>query len=298
MIYWITLPIALIALAIITAVVLKHWKEIRLLDPDSIREEQEKKKRDALILQRFERVTNDGMQPFKSLGTKGVKAAKESYRRMLRRLEALQNFYDKAKTPLAHISPTTKERVKVILDEARSLARDQKWAEAERRFIEVLSIDDRQWDAYKGLGVLYLKQKLYPQAKDTFEFLMKSKKADDICFAGLAEIAEVEGNMTVAEDMRRRAMELRPRLANRQAELAEHYVKVGDATKAWPYAKRAVELDEKSSKYLELSLEVAILLRDRDEARKRYDKLRVLSDDRAKQQAFKDRIDALAQPTA
>ncbi len=297
LIYWITLPIALIAVIILLVTVLRHWKEIRLLDPTSIKEEQERQKRDDLITQRFDRVTSEGLAPVKAAAARGMVAAKKAYRGTLRKLQDLQGFYEKAKTPFANLAPSVnKERVKGLIDEARSLARDQKWAEAERRFIEALSLDSRQWDAYKGLAVLYLKQKLYAQARETFEFLAKSKKADDVCFAGLADIAEAEGNMTLAEEMRRKAVEVRPRLPNRQAELAEHYVKTGDAAKAWPFAKRAVELDEKSSRYLELSLEVAILLRDREEARRRYDKLRVLSDDRSRIESFKTRIDALAQP--
>lgn len=294
-IYWITLPIAFIAITVLIVTVLRHWKEIRLLDPSSIKEEQERQKRDDLITRRFHRVTNEGLAPIKAAGAKGVQAAKNVYRITLRKLQAMQGFYEKAKTPFATLTPSAnKERVKGLIDEARSLARDQKWAEAERRYIEALSLDSRQWDAYKGLAVLYLKQRLYSQARETFEFLAKSKKADDVCFAGLADIAEIEGNMLLAEEMRRKAVEIRPRLANRQAELAEQYIKMGDASKAWPYAKRAVELDEKSSKYLEISLEVAILLRNRDEARRRYDKLRVLSDDRSKLQSFKERLDDLS----
>jgi tetratricopeptide (TPR) repeat protein len=196
------------------------------------------------------------------------------------------------------MSPTVKDRIKLLLNDARSLSRDLKWADAERRYIEALGIDPHCWDAYKGLGQIYLKQDLLPQAKETFNFLLKSNKADDVCFAALADIAEEERDLVLAEDMRRKAVEFRPRLANRHAELAEFYVKQGFPDKAWPSAKRAAELDSKSAKYLEISLETAILLGERNEARKRYDKLRVLSQDRPKLQALKERIDEMPGPQA
>jgi len=88
-------------------------------------------------------------------------------------------------------------------------------------------------------------------------------------------------------------VEFRPRLPQRHAEMAEFYLARTQPLKAWPFARRAAELDQRSAKYLELSLETAILLGDRTEAHRRYDKFRLLSDDRAKAQSFKEKIDAL-----
>jgi tetratricopeptide (TPR) repeat protein len=118
-------------------------------------------------------------------------------------------------------------------------------------------MDNRNADAYKGVGVIHLKQKLYAQAKETFEYLVKSKRADDLVYASLAEIAEAEGEWGTAERMRLKAVELRPRLSNRHAELARFYAERGQHAKAWPHAKTAVELEPKSAKYQELALECA-----------------------------------------
>jgi len=291
--YWISLSIAGAALLVILAVVFRHWKEIRLLDPGSIQEERERQKRDELILQRFERLTSGKAAPFKAMFSQTVIAAKTAYHAIYLRLVKLEKFYTQAKTPFAFISPSTKDRIKLLLDDARSLARDTKYGEAERRFLEALAIDKHCWDAYKGLGNIYLKQKMYSQSRETFEFLMHRKKADDTAFAGLAEIAEAERDLTRAEDLRRRAVEFRPRLPQRHAELAEFYVSQGQPEKAWLFAKRASDLDQKSAKYLELSLETAILVGDRAEAQRRYDRFRLLSEDRVKIQAIKKKIDAL-----
>lgn len=293
MIYWITLAIAGVALLIMAVTLFRHWREIRLIDPGSIQEERERRKRDELILQRLERIRSDKFGPlalgFKRLAVWGKTVFHAAYIRLIR----LEKFYTQAKSPFAFIAPSAKERIKLILDEARSLARDQKFAEAEKRYLEILSIDARHWDAYKGLGLIYIKQKLWQQAKETFEFLSKSKKADDAVFAALAEISENDGDFVKAEDFRKKAVEFRPRLANRQSEMASFYLERGEPQKAWPFAKRANELDPKSARYLEISLDTAILLGDRLEAQRRYDKLRLLSEDRPKLQAYKDKIDAL-----
>ncbi len=295
MLYWITLPIAAAAFFVIVVLFLRHWKEIRLLDPGSIQEERERRKRDELVLQRFERMTHQKFAPFKALFLGVIIGIKKSYHRVYLRLVRLERFYTQAKTPFAFIAPSVKDRLKLLLDEARSLVRDTKYADAERRYLEALSIDKRCWDAYKGLGNIYLKQKMYNQARETYEFLLHRKKADDVVFAALAEIADAEGNTSGAEDLLRRALEFRPRLPQRHAKLAEFYLEHKQPAKAWPFAKRALEMDEKSLKYVELSMETAILLGDRIEAHRCFDRFRLLSDDQTKIQAIKDRIDALGE---
>jgi len=293
MLYWIAFAFAGVALLVMGVTIFRHWREIRLINPESIKEERERRKRDELILQRLERIKADKLGPItlgcKRLAVYGKTVFHAAYIRLIR----LEKFYNQAKSPFAFIAPSAKERIKAILDEARSLARDQKFADAEKRYLEVLAIDARNWDAYKGLGLIYIKQKLWQQAKETFEFLQKIKKADDTVFAALAEIAENEQDFIKAEELRRKAVEFRPRLANRQAEMALFYLERREPGKAWPFAKRANELDQKSARYLEISLDVAILLGDRLEAQRRYDKLRLLSEDRPKLQAYKDKIDAL-----
>lgn len=275
------------------AIVARRRREIRLLDPDTIREEVARQKRDALIAQRFDRITSERLAPLRLVAAKVGEATRRRARSVYLSVIRLEKYYKQAKAPFAAMAPSVRDRVKVLLGEARSLARDLKWADAERRYLEVLAIDPRHWDAYKGLGQIYLAQRLWPQAKETFQFLLKSKKADDAVFAALAEIAEAEKDLVGAEDFRKKAVAVRPRLAHRQAELAEFYLDREDPAQAWAPAKLAAELDEKSPKYLELSLDVALRLKEKAEAKKRYDKLRLLSQDRPKLQALKERLDVL-----
>jgi tetratricopeptide (TPR) repeat protein len=285
--------VAAIALGVMAYIIVRHWKEIRMLDPRSIKEERQKEEREKLITRRFERVSADRVAALQRFGRTIARKTKESYKRTEERLQSFDNLYRKVKSPFAAMAPSQRERIKTLLSESRSLIRDLKWADAERRLLEVLSLDQRQSDAYKLLGTMYLRQKLYPQARETFEFLVKTRKADDATYAGLAEIAEAEGNFQIAEAMLVKAAEASPRQPHRHAALAAFYIKRGTPAKAWPYAKRASELEPGSAKYLEQSLEAAILLGDRKEARARYNRLRLLSEDPARFQVLKDRVEAL-----
>jgi tetratricopeptide (TPR) repeat protein len=285
--------VASIALGFVGVLIARHWKDIRLLDPDSIREQRQKREREKVIRRRFERLHADRLAAVQRVGRKIGKRATEAYRQTYKRLQALDAVYKSVAAPLASIAPSQRERINTLLVEARALMRDLKWADVERRCLEILSIDARQTEAYRLLGQLYLKQKLYPQAAETFEYLVKTRKADDATYAALAKIAGASGDRVRTEAMRLKAVEASPRQAHRHAEAATFFIESGDAERAWPYASRAAELEPGSAKYLELSLEAAILLGDRDEAEARYRKLRLLSDDPNRFQSWKDKIDAM-----
>ena len=293
MLYIIALTLAGLAAAVMVVILLRHWKEIRLLNPDSIKEVRERQKLDELLLQRLERTGSSKVGPIKATFQRIFLEGKKAYHEVYIRLVKLEKFYKQAKAPFAMMAPSVKDRIKLLLDDARSLSRDLKWADAERRYLEALGVDARNVEAYKGLGGIYIKQKLYPQARETFDFLVKIKKADDTCYAALGDIAEAEGDSLKEEEMRKKAIELRPNAAVRQAELAAYYMRTKQAQKAWTHAKFAAELDPKSAKYLELSVEAGILLGDRIEAKRQYDKLRLISEDHQKLQSLKERIGAL-----
>lgn len=282
-----------LAVLVMVLVVFRHWKEIRLLDPQSIKEVREGQKRDELLLQRIDRLAKEKIAPVHRAALKMGELGARAAEKLQERMRHLEQFYAQAKTPFSGTTSSQTERINMLVHEGRAFIRDLKWADAERKFIEVLGIDARNKEAFNGLGLIYLKQKMFTQARETFEFLVRSKQADDVAFASLAEIEELEGHLGRAEEMRRKAVESRPRLPNRQAELAELYLKLQLPAKAWPHAKRAADLDPKSSRYLEVSLDTAILLGNRNEAKRRYDRLRLLSEDPSTLQGYKDRIDAL-----
>jgi tetratricopeptide (TPR) repeat protein len=289
MLTWIASILFLAALITAAVVFLKHWKEIRLLDPETIRAEQERKTRERIVNHRFARRVESVVVPMRRLGSLVGDKMLKTYRQVEDRLARAAHVGP-------HAAPTTEvlpEDVKRLLDEAHSFARDELWTEAEHAYLEVLKHDERQLNAYRGLAALYLAQKQYAQARETFQFLDRIHGADDACYAGLAEIAEAEGNLRLAERMRKQAIEQNPKQASRHAELARFYLTYDSPHYAFAEARRAADLEPDSPSFLELSLESAILVRDRNEAERRYDRWRLLTTDRQKLQTYRDKIDAL-----
>lgn len=291
MLFWIFVFLALLAAAVLGTVIFRHWKEIRLLDPDTIRAEQERRTRNYIVNQRLQRRLSAMLAPVQRSGRRFWERVMRSYRQVEERLSHLSAASKSMSPPGA--GETDSDLIRQMLNEAASLAREKRWAEAERSYLEVLKHNERQLDAYRGLGTLYLSQKQFAQAKEIFQFLERIHGADDACYAGLAEAAEAEGDLSRAEAMRKRAVESNPKNAHRHAELAAYYLAHGSPEFAHAAARRAVELDPLVPQHLEICLESAILLRDRKEADKCYDRLRLRSDDRAKLQAYRKKIDEL-----
>lgn len=286
--------VGLLAAGVAARIVVRHWKDIALLDPSSLKDEQERKRREDLIMRRFERMRSEKLLPWKRMG-RGISTAMDrSYKHLQERVRSMEALYQSAKQPFTATAPSTRDRIKTLLSEARALTRDLKWSEAERRYLEALALDGREADTYRGLGHMYIKQKLYPQAKETFEFLLKMKKADDATYAGLAEITESEGKVEEAGKLRQKAVDMSPRQPHRHAELAEFYLRHEQGKKALAAAEAATNLESGCAKYLELSLEAAILIRDHKEAERLYDRLRLVSDDTSRFRSWKEKIEAVA----
>ena len=285
--------IALLAAGVAGRIVIRHWKDIVLLDPSSLKDEQERKRREDLIMRRFERMRAEKLLPWKRLSRGVGLAVDRGYKHLQERVRSMETLYQTAKQPFTASTTSTRDHIKTLLSEARALTRDLKWSEAERHYLEALALDGREADTYRGLGHMYIKQKLYPQAKETFEFLVKMKKADDATYAGLAEIVESEGKIEEAAKLRLKAVEMSPRQSHRHAELAEFYLRHEQAKKALAAAEAATKLEPGSAKYLELSLGAAILLRDHKGAERLYDRLRLVSDDTSRFRAWKDKIEEI-----
>ncbi len=288
------LALGLGCLAWVIFLLSRRWTDIRLLDPLTIKEERHRLKREEMIRKRFERMRSERSQPMRRFGRSIARSFDSLYEGLVQRLKTMEEAYGSGtRSPFSSVAPTTQERIKVVLLEARSFVRDIKWSEAEKRYLEVLALDPHNVEAYKGLGTIYLKQKIYQQARDTFMFIVKMKKADDATYAALAEIEEAAGNHHEAELYRLQAVELGGKQACRHAELAGFYLSTKDLLKAWSPVKRATELEPNSAKYAEQALDVAVQLGDASEARNRYQRFRLLSDDRSRFQYWREKVEAL-----
>lgn len=91
--------IGITAFAVMGLLVAKHWKEIRMLNPMSLKEEQTKKQREQMIMRRFERLSADRLEGIKRFGRQFGRQATQSYRKIYRKLKRVEHAYKKTSNP-------------------------------------------------------------------------------------------------------------------------------------------------------------------------------------------------------
>ena len=119
---------ALFCLGVAASIVRRHWSEIRLLDPESVKEERQRRKRLEVIHRRFDRIRTEQLLPFRRLGRAVGLSATNFQKRLQERVQAFEGKYRSIKNPFSVLAPSTRDKIKELLSDGRSLARDLKFA--------------------------------------------------------------------------------------------------------------------------------------------------------------------------
>jgi tetratricopeptide (TPR) repeat protein len=212
--YWWIIPVVLMAAgaALAAAIVWRKLPQLSVLDVQSIPEEKNKKMKEQLILQRFERLAGERFGRVGKAATGGVRSVSKAGRRMVQRLYRLEQSYQKMrKAPAKHAAATSDpEAIKRLLSEADEMTRAEEFIQAEKKYIEVISHDPKNVDAYEGLGNLYIRSKQYGQAREALQFTLRISPDDASVRMSLADVALLEGHPETAVEHLRLAVAKRP----------------------------------------------------------------------------------------
>ena len=183
--------------------------------------------------------------------------------------------------------------LKQKLAEAEALAAQENYLEAEKLYIEILTLDDKNAAAYKGLGDLYLQQKDFEHARETFEFLLKLKSDEPFVYRKLGTIASEKGDLKAAQEDYLKSLALDAGNVNTYLELAKVYLNLEEKPKAFDLLKEAAGLEPNNPKVLDFLIEVSIIMRDKETALKTFWKLREVNPENQKLSELKEQIEKL-----
>lgn len=260
------LPFILIigGLAAAVAVVIRRFPHVTALDVSAIPEVREEAAKKHILQQRVERkfgaFFSRAFAGTRELGSSlrervaGVKGKLHQARQVLEKTAAAR---DEAKR-----TPQISEReqgLRVVLTEAEELAKQERYPEAEQKYIEAISIDPKHVEAYRGLGELYLFQNEFEQAKETFAYITKLNPSDHQAFFELAEV----------------------------------YERIGDAPAAIASVRTALEFEPEHMKYLDFLLHAQLQAGDRRGAQETLDQIGEINPENAKLASWQEEIDQL-----
>jgi Tfp pilus assembly protein PilF len=239
-------------------IALRKLPQLRIVDPATSKEAKEKGLKHEILRKRFERLSGERVETVRRTFGGPFLWLQKSVRRTAARLADIERSYaDRQKKPTKQ--KVNAQELRKMLDEARGLMDKQAYDAAEKKLVEVLSLDPKNTDAYEYIGRLYIYTKNIDNAKEAFRYLSKLAPQDASVLASLGEIAVMEN----------------------------------DTQGAFTYFSRAKNISPNNPKYLDFYIEAAIKAGDVMEANLALDHLREVNPDNQKISVFEERIEAL-----
>lgn len=271
--------IILVAMIIIAIIVIRHLPQAAAIDLEALPAEQEAAMKAALMEKRFKRkileFKNRLLPFFRKLGSNFQRAGK-SLQQKVSSME--QRYRQKPHTMTSEQQEEVKQKIKTLLQAGDEHALAEHWAEAESKYIEVLSWDHKNLDAYFGLGEVYFERKEYAQAKETLGYLLKLIQAQE---AGDETVSTFSSPLTSSQ------------INEAYYDFAVCLQALNELEPANKQMKILMERDANNPKYLDKATELSILLGERVSAQEFFNALKQVNPDNQKLDSLQEQIDKL-----
>jgi len=257
---WWIIPTILLAASVIMALVI-FWRKIpqlRILNTAALPEEKIRRVKDYILEQRFQRAMKERFGFLTKLSSKIWTSLGIYGRRLVQKVYSIEQHYRKLQKTAVPVSADA-EIIRKMMEEAENLVDKEEYFEAEKKYIEILSQHPKHVKAYEALGHLYILDRKFEQARETFSFALKLNQKDASIHAALGELETKEGNTEAALNEFKKAAEIRPN----------------------------------SPRYLDFLIEAAIIANNAAEAQRGLNKLKEVNPENQKLGDFEKRINDL-----
>ena len=261
----IPIVIAVIFLTIITIIIVRKFPELKALDVDSIPEERQAKVKNQIIDERVNRASKNFFNKIGGLIFPAWTKIKDKFRLLFQKVAELEKKYEKKENVFSDVDKKNlPDVIREGLKQAEQLKDKEQHNEAEKKYIEIISLDPKNLLAYEGLAKVYVNKKEYDLAKETYIYLLKA----------------------VVKDKKTQ----KPQIAQYYFDLAEIFKVNNNLDKCLNLLKKVIEYDPNNPKYLDFYIDISIMLKQKFEAIKILKHLRKINPDNKKIKEFEKRI--------
>lgn len=292
------LPFILIILSLTVMVVVtaRKFPQLSLLNVENIPEVQVENKKNGLLKKRLLQRNKEKDRQRQELVKPVIQAWKNlqlAFRKYVGKVEKMVLDYNERikKREPKEKRMKKKEDLRVLLQEGQFVLEQKKWEEAEKKFLAAVKLDAKNEEGYFGLGNVYFAQKHLPEAKETFNFLLKICPDNQSAVIKLAEISEEEGKKEEAIEYYQQAVLQQDGKPALFAHLADLLRQINRNETALEAIKQAVELEPCNPKYLDMQVELGVLCGDKKLAEETYQQLRMVNPENQKLAVLKDKIE-------
>ena len=242
----------------ILVIVARRLPDLAAVDVETIAERRHKATKEKILIQRLAGSTKSSIKKafkiFRPLEWKIRNKFRELYRKVL----DMEREYkiNQVKRGEGEIQEVKTDE---LLTKAKNFVDSGNFIQAERLFIDLIKLDNKNLSAYQGLGDLYSRQKNYDHAKEICEYVLKVDPKNSDTLAQLSEICRLNSELKEALD----------------------------------YSQKALREEPNSPKFLDNLLEISIILKDKRLAKETYQKLKKINPDNKKLIEFRKRINGI-----
>lgn len=211
-IFLLVLGLAAIAvgLGIIIFAFIRRLPTVALIDTATIPVDKAAKKKEEIIADRIVRKVMKKSAPFRKLSAVVWDWLRERFRELAHKAFELERRSEHlARNQWDALTAST--RMHALAHEADKLVKEEKYIDAEKKYIEALSIEQKNPKLYEKLGRLYMRNKNFDQARDTLRFASRLSPDDASVVASLGEVAFARTEYADAIIYFQHAASLRPR---------------------------------------------------------------------------------------
>ncbi|TSC95942.1 MAG: Uncharacterized protein Athens101410_266 [Parcubacteria group bacterium Athens1014_10] len=279
------IPIVIIFLCL-TGIIVIYFRKISYvatIDIQQLPKEQQAEVKKTLIEKRVEEKIKNLNLKVKNGFLPIFKFLKKHYQSARSRIKKIEEEYKQKHLFLIKKQPQmAQQKIQNLLEDGEKLAKEENLIEAEKKFIEVISIDPNNIEAYRNLGRLYLKQKNFINAKETFEHTLKLLIKSYHWWDGLRK---KENNFF--------SPKINSQISSIYLDLGGAYKKIQDNEKALESYKKAAEIEPNNPKNLDFLIEMGIMFKKKKIVEKALADLKKVNPENEKIKEFEARLEKM-----
>lgn len=253
----IPLILILLSIGVIVFITVRKFPVLSNVDVEKIPEEKEKRFKEKIISNRLKRSVFKWSSKLIRLFGPIWRAFGNFFKWLWGKLHEMKEGY---KSGLVLKGSGAPGKINELFKEAEDLMRKSDYEGEEKKLIEIINLDNKNIEAFKKLGSLYLERKSFNEAVETFRHVLKlTEGKDDEIYFDLS-------------------------LAGKET---------GDFVNALANINGALELEPNNPRYLDTLLDISIMNKDKEIALKAYKKLKEVNPENQKLSDLKREIDEL-----
>ncbi len=251
------------SLVVVGVLFSKKWSKLKSIDLEAMKSHQQKSVKHSLVEKRIIRRLDESKSKWQSilgpLWEKISELFKGFYLKIIRLEKKYKEETEKTKPKTQEEKELSRQKVNVLLQDAKDLRDKKEYHEAETKCIEALGLDNKNIDVYCCLSDVYMSLKDYDHAQETLSFAKELDPENDFIWRELG-------------------------LLNKNLDKPKE---------AFDNFKKAVKISPKNPKNLDLLLEQSIINKEIFEAKNTFKKLQEVNPDNQKLEEYLKRIEEL-----